>query len=137
MFKFGKNSLRQLNSCHKDLQMIFNEVIKHYDCTILEGFRGEKAQNEAFANGSSKLRWPTGKHNQYPSIAVDAISYPIDWNDTKQHIFFAGFVCGIACMLKERGEIMHRIRWGGAWDGLGKLNSPKQLNDLVHFELIT
>jgi hypothetical protein len=43
---------------------------------------------------------------------------------------------GIAQRLKEEGKMTHSVRWGGSWDGLGKLVRAGQLNDANHFELI-
>ncbi len=48
MPQFGRRSKEQLSSCHPDLQKLFNEVIKHYDCTILEGHRSNEDQLKAF-----------------------------------------------------------------------------------------
>jgi len=79
---FGKTSRKRLATCHEDLQLVFNEVIKHFDCTIVCGHRGEADQNDAFERGNSKLRFPQSKHNQWPSLAVDAVPWPINWDDT-------------------------------------------------------
>ena len=137
MPKFSTKSLNQLFTCHQDLQTLFNEVIKTFDCTVLEGFRNEENQNRAFANGNSKLKWPNGNHNKSPSVAVDVIPYPVDWNDEKRHHFFAGFVMATAMRLKEQGKMTHDVRWGGSWNGFDKLNKSGMLNDLVHFELLS
>jgi peptidoglycan L-alanyl-D-glutamate endopeptidase CwlK len=136
MPRFSNASLSKLATCHIDLQTLFKEVIKTFDCTIVEGHRGEEAQNKAYDEGFSKLRWPHGNHNKNPSQAVDVIPYPINWNDERLHTWFGGYVLGIAQILKSQGKMTHSIRWGGAWNGLGKLNSPSQFNDLVHFELL-
>jgi hypothetical protein len=118
------------------LQSLFYEVIKFYDCTILEGYRDKDAQERAFASGNTTLHYPYGKHNHQPSMAVDVTPYPIDFGNEKLGIWFAGYVLGIAQRLKDEGKISHAIRWGGAWMGLGKLNSTHVLNDIVHFELV-
>jgi peptidoglycan L-alanyl-D-glutamate endopeptidase CwlK len=96
MFKYSKSSLEKLSTCDERLQRIMKEVIKIHDVTIICGHRGEKEQNEAFENGFSKLRWPDGNHNKYPSRAVDASLYPIDWNNRERFIYFAGLVKGVA-----------------------------------------
>jgi len=96
MFKYSKSSLEKLSTCDERLQIIMKEVIKIHDVTIICGHRGEKEQNEAFENGFSKLRWPDGNHNKYPSRAVDASLYPIDWNNRERFIYFAGLVKGVA-----------------------------------------
>jgi len=65
MPQFGKDSLARLSTCHPDLQKLFNEVIKHYDCTILEGHRSDEDQLKAFNAGKSKIK-SGGKHNHAP-----------------------------------------------------------------------
>lgn len=136
MAKFGNTSKRRLAECHPDIQTLFKEVVKHFDCSVICGHRGEVQQNEAFAKGLSKLTFPKSKHNQFPSLAVDVVPYPIDWNDTRRMTFFAGFVKGIAFKLKEEGRITSIIRWGGDWDGDTEVKDNK-FQDLPHFELIT
>lgn len=135
MPKFSIKSQQNLFTCHNELQILFFEVIKYFDCTVMEGFRNEEAQNKAFAAGNSKLRWPNGNHNKYPSMAVDVAPYPIDWNDAKRMYWFGGFVMGIAQMLKNDGKMTMNVRYGGDWDGDKDINDQK-FNDLVHFELI-
>jgi peptidoglycan L-alanyl-D-glutamate endopeptidase CwlK len=77
--KFSKRSLNNLAQCHPDLQKIAHELIKEMDVVVICGHRGEKAQNEAFKRGTSKVRYPNSKHNKTPSRAFDACPYPIDW----------------------------------------------------------
>jgi peptidoglycan LD-endopeptidase CwlK len=136
MPNFSQSSFSKLSTCHPDLQALFYDVIKYFDCTILEAYRNEADQEKAFNEGHTKLHYPHGKHNHNPSFAIDVIAYPVDYNNTKLSLWFGGFVMGIAIKLKEEGKMTHSIRWGGMWDGLGKLNTPKMLNDLVHFELV-
>ena len=83
MPKFSQSSFSKLSTCHPDLQALFYEVIKFFDCTILEGYRNEADQESAFAKGNSKLHYPHGKHNANPSMAVDVTPYPIDFNNEK------------------------------------------------------
>ena len=78
-FKFSERSLKNLAQCHQHLQLIAHEAIKEFDFVVICGHRGEKEQNEAFAKGTSKLRYPHSKHNKTPSLAFDACPYPIDW----------------------------------------------------------
>lgn len=125
---FGRRSLHRLRTADPRLQTLFTRVVQTYDCTILEGHRGEEAQNAAFAAGKSKLRWPNGNHNAYPSKAVDVAPYPVDWSDTKRFYHFAGFVQATAA------ELGIPIRWGGDWDRDYDLNDQR-FNDLVHFEI--
>jgi peptidoglycan L-alanyl-D-glutamate endopeptidase CwlK len=143
MNKFSQRSLDNLETCHMDLQVLFNEVIKYFDCTITEGHRGEVAQNKAFAEGKSKLKWPHGNHNKFPSMAVDAYPCPIELNPKTQReaeiykwkmAYFAGQVTAIARELKTLGKISHDVIWGCDWDGDHNLKEHT-LFDFPHFEL--
>ena len=128
MPRFGKRSISRLKTCDQKLQELFYEVVKHFDCSIIEGHRGEERQNKAFADGKSKVKYPNGKHNQNPSIAVDVAPYPIDWTDRDRFHYFGGFVLGVA---KEMGM---NIRWGGDWNQDTHTKDNK-FDDLVHFEI--
>ena len=128
MARFGKRSRRNLNTCDKKLQDLFNEVVKHFDCSVLVGFRDRDGQNTAYASGHSKVKWPNGKHNTKPSFAVDVAPYPIDWDDRERFIYFGGFVKGCAYRMNIP------LRWGGDWDNDTQLSDNK-FDDLVHFEL--
>lgn len=136
MPRFSKLSLSRLESCHADLQILFKEVIKYFDCSIAEGFRDKEKQDKAFASGNSQVRWPNGKHNKNPSHAVDVYPYPIDFKNEKRDYWFAGYVMGVAQKLKDEGKITHSIRWGGDWDNDKDINDNK-FQDLGHFEIIS
>ena len=128
MPRFGSRSINRLKTCDQKLQELFYEVVKHFDCSIIEGNRGEERQNKAYADGKSKVKYPNGKHNQNPSIAVDVAPYPIDWSDRDRFHYFGGFVLGVA---KEMGM---NIRWGGDWNQDTHTKDNK-FDDLVHFEI--
>ena len=128
MPRFSTRSKSRLHTCDERLVDLFNEVVKGFDCTIIEGHRGKKAQNEAFNKGNSKVRFPNGKHNQSPSVAVDVAPYPIDWSDRDRFHYFSGYVLGIA------SQMGLKIRWGGDWDMDTKTKDNK-FDDLVHFEI--
>lgn len=127
---FGAESTRKLRSCDPRLQELFQRVNALWPCTIIEGHRGETAQNKAFAEGKSKLKWPLGKHNRYPSNAVDVAPDPVDFNAREHILTFGGFVMGAAAQMGLK------IRWGGDWDGDRQGNPKGTLDDLVHFELV-
>ena len=79
MPKFGKKSKLRLLSCDYRLQNVLKEVIKYVDCSVLEGHRGEKRQNELFIEGKTKVKYPNGRHNAKPSRAVDVVpALPVD-----------------------------------------------------------
>ena len=145
MPSFGNTSLRRLDECHDDIQVVFDAAIAVVDCTILCGHRGEEEQNEAFASGNSQVEFPLSTHNVIPSDGVDASPYPIPdrWGDIDMNARF----CDIEHQMKERhkfyalaGTILGiasvlgiKIRWGGDWDGDGDFND-QSFDDLVHYE---
>ena len=128
MPSFSQSSKDQLATADARLQRVFNEVIKHFDCKVLKGHRGQIEQDAAFAAGHSQKKWPTGNHNAMPSKAVDVIPFPIDWTDRERMTLFAGFVIGIA-----QGMGID-IRWGGDWNENTQVKDNK-FDDLVHFEV--
>jgi hypothetical protein len=129
MNKFSGKSIERLLSCHTDLQRLFLEVIKNYDCTITCGHRGKDEQDEAVRTGNSKLAWPNSKHNSLPSKAIDVVPFPVDWKDTSRFYHFAGYVLAVANTLGIK------IRWGGDWNGDLQFRDEK-FKDLPHFELV-
>ncbi len=129
MPKFNKRSKRILSSCHDELQILFNEVINRYDCTILEGHRSNEEQERLYCQGKSKLKAGKSKHNIYPSHAVDVARYPINWNDKVSFYHFAGYV-------KATADLMDiKIRCGVDWDSDNNLHD-QTFFDLPHFELV-
>ncbi len=135
MPRFSKSSFSKLATCHPDLQTLFYEVIKSFDCQILEGYRAKEGQEQAFKEGHTQLHWPHGRHNKQPSMAVDVAPYPIDWKNSKRMYWFAGYVMGIAQKLKDDGKITHAVRYGGDWDSDKDIDDQNFI-DLVHFELV-
>lgn len=125
---YSEKSKERLATCDERLQYLFNEVIEHYDCTIIIGHRTEAEQNEAYRTGASTKQFPNSRHNTSPSLAVDVAPCPIDWKDTIRFYHFGGFVKGVAVRLGIP------LRWGGDWDGDTDLHD-QTLMDLVHFEI--
>ena len=56
MPRFGKRSKERLATCDEQLIHLFEEVVKHFDCSVIQGHRGKADQNKAFDEGKSKLR---------------------------------------------------------------------------------
>jgi hypothetical protein len=127
--RFSAFSKANLATCDTDLQRLFQEVIRHIDCRVIEGHRGAERQRRLFETGKSKLLWPHSEHNMRPARAVDVIPYPVDWRDRERMTYFAGIVRGIGSQLGIA------TRWGGDWDGDTRL-SDNAFDDLAHFELI-
>ncbi|TSA51969.1 MAG: M15 family peptidase [Planctomycetaceae bacterium] len=134
---FSLTSKKRLESCHPDLQALFFYIILGYDCTIICGHRDRLEQEQAFVSGHSKLNWPDSKHNQYPSMAVDAAPYEksgIDWGKL-QSAHFAGYVKGTADILYRMSIIAHKVRCGLDWDQDNDIDDTR-FWDACHFELI-
>lgn len=126
---FGAKSLANLTTCDLRLQRLFLEVVKHFDCTVTCGYRGQVEQEAAFVAGNSKLHFPNGNHNKLPSYAVDVYPYPVDMADIKRFYYFAGFVLGIA------SQMGIKIRTGCDWNNNTQVKD-NIFNDLVHFEVV-
>jgi peptidoglycan L-alanyl-D-glutamate endopeptidase CwlK len=130
MPKFSQRSLEKLNSCHPDLVKLFNEVIKHVDCTIIEGVRTQETQIEYYRTGKSKTL--NSKHLMQPdgfSHAVDAMICKIDWNDNIRNAMFTSFVRATAIQMGIK------IRSGIDWDSDWQIKDHS-FHDYPHFELI-
>tara|TARA_R110000824_G_scaffold316995_1_gene504235 strand:+ start:3887 stop:4276 length:390 start_codon:yes stop_codon:yes gene_type:complete len=128
MPRFGKRSRTNLATCDDKLQKVFNEVIKHVDCSVIEGNRNEERQNKLFKEGKTKVKYPNGRHNASPSRAADVVPYPIDWSDRERFHLFAGFVLGIAKSMDIN------LRWGGDWNQNFEVDD-NQFDDFPHFEI--
>ena len=125
---FGETSKIRLKTCDSRLQKVFNEVIKHVDCSVLEGHRSKDRQNKLYEEEKTKVRYPDGRHNRQPSSAVDVTPYPVDWKDRERQTLFAGFVIGVA------SQMGINLRWGGDWDQDFQV-VDNRFDDFPHFEL--
>ena len=106
------------------------EVVKTFDCSCIEGHRGEDAQDAAFYSGLSQLAWPASAHNATPSRAMHLVPYPIDWHDRDRFHYFAGFVRATAL---QRFSL--NLRFGGDWDNDWETRD-NAFDDLAHWELL-
>ena len=77
MYSFGDKSQSILNTADPRLQALCNEVIKHFDFSVIEGTRSLARQKEMYETGKSQIDGITrkGKHNYNPSLAVDLLPY--------------------------------------------------------------
>lgn len=119
MNRFSETSLRRLRTCHPKLIELCHLILREMDISILCGHRGEDAQNQAYYDGKSGVKWPDSWHNKVPSRAVDIAPYPIDWEDIGRFKAMGELAKAIAA---EEGI---RIRWGGDW----------RMRDYPHIEL--
>lgn len=140
MPRFGVQSRKQLGTCHPDLIIIHNEVIKYFDHAVREGHRSIERQFELFQADRTKIDGFTrqGKHNSTPSMASDAYPWPVDLSDEPKakarFYMYAGYMFMAAEMLYVEGKIKHKLRWGGDWDSDKNFND-QSFDDLPHIEL--
>ena len=149
MPKFSKTSIRNLESCHKDLQTLCEYMIQHYDFSVVYGHRSMNIQNDLFKKGRRLIPGFKGdrrehyqivdkqkvvtyrgfekpsKHNAMPSNAVDIIPWPTGWSNAYKIYELAGFAKASYLYLKEIGEIENELIFGADW---------KNPADPVHIE---
>jgi len=140
MPKFSDKSIATLSSCDERLKELFLAVVEKYDCSVLSGHRSPEEQFVFFMQGrvfsndksgweikdpSKVITYKDGKlkksrHNYLPSLAVDVVPYPIDWEDKdRMHDF--------ALHVKETSDRLKiTVKWGGDW---------KRFIDLPHWEV--
>ena len=154
-YNLSKRSLDNLNTCHKDLQLIVKEAIKHsqVDFIIIEGERTVERQQMLFDKGKSKVNPKAytpdvlitkGKHivNELrkESWAFDFIVHvngkPNLTYDKHHLMYLIGVFTSIASMLLEEGKITHEIRSGANWDLDGELVYDQTFLDMPHIELV-
>ena len=138
MPSFGQRSLERLATCDPDLQRLFADVVKRFDCSVISGHRTPDEQQELYAQGRTKpgriITYKDGvnslsKHNHYPSIAVDVVPYPIEWGNTERMCYFAGWV------MQTAHSMGISLKWGGDWNR-DTNTADERFVDLPHFELI-
>lgn len=126
MPQFSLSSKQRLATCHADIRKVCEQLIKTYDFSVMCGHRSKAEQDAAYKAGNSKVRFPNSAHNKLPSLAVDIVPYPVDWNDIGRFKELAAAFFAVANLLKEREEITHEFEWGGHW---------YTLKDYPHFEI--
>lgn len=141
MPSFSNISLDRLRSVHPDLQVIFLFVIKYFDCSVISGIRTLEEQQELYAKGRTKpggiVTYKDGivsKSKHQEGLAVDVVPYPEMYEDRDKLKYFAGFVLGVATILKEQGLIDSEIVNGIDWDGDKNLRDQSWV-DLPHYEI--
>lgn len=146
MPKFGKTSLANLQNVHPDLVRLFNGVIEHRDCSILDGARTIDEQVKNVQKGVSKTM--DSKHliqGDGYSHAVDAMPFPVAWTAIEKGLqavkkadggmevleayAFQGFVAGYAAALGIR------VRQGIDWNSNEEFDD-QTFHDIPHTELL-
>ncbi len=146
LYKFSKSSQVQLDTCHPDIQLILNELIKIYDFKVIEGLRTTERQQLLFNEKVTKIDGikELSKHQAKNgiSLAVDIMPVKLKTNAFSGHIkddarFYTmqGMVKAISLKLYQENKIQHKIRFGLDWDG-DDTYRDQTFHDLPHIELI-
>ncbi len=144
---YGAKSTAKLLTCHSHMQEIAKMALElsPYDITLIHGWRGEQLQNDLFDSGASTKQWPDSKHNgSYDSTlpdvirvqTSDALDYGpyidggVPWHDP--HVF--SIIAG--CFHSAAAFLDYKLRYGGDWDGDGKIKGDQTLMDWGHVEVV-
>ena len=131
MNKFGRASLKNLSSADHRFEELSRIVLKIKDHSIIKGHRGQVEQDKAYASGASELFWPNGKHNRFPSLAIDVQTYPRpdDKQDLREEqLYLLGLYKGIGYLMGIR------IRTGADWDNDGEI-ADNGFDDFFHVQI--
>lgn len=138
MYRFGKQSKKNLATLSREAQEILNEAIKIIDFTIISGYRSPERQLELFKHGRElrNKKWviidrkkvvtfcdgvnKKSNHQDKKNPAFDAVPYPIDWRNEKRFYMLAGVFKAVA------HKLGYKLKWGGEWKGF---------RDLPHYEV--
>ncbi len=145
MPRFSVKSQEIIKELEPDLQRLFNEVIKHWDCQPIDGIRTVAEQIKNIERGVSQTMKSKHLPNEHgKSEAVDVMPYPFDWNKIQKGLdalkradptmqiaevyAFIGFVRGVAVMMNIP------LRQGADWNTNNQFDDHSFI-DLPHHEL--
>lgn len=160
MGRFSGKSLSELFTADIDLQVLFQDVVEDFDCSVLQGKRSEEQQRENVDTGVSKTM--DSKHVyplDEPSLALDVAPYPLRWPKLREMIDELGDLIAVGAPQLELEEAVQnyaktlarfyyfggyvlgraderglKLRWGGDWDSDREIRD-QNFDDTVHFEL--
>ena len=127
---WSKQSRAVRNTLCWELQVLVDDLLTYMDVSLTTGHRTKQEQNDLYPT-FTKVRWPHGKHNSYPSTAVDMQPYPYPRkeNDLRAGL---GYMAGLCTLIAEAHGF--KIRWGGDWNRNGDV-TDQEFNDLFHIEV--
>lgn len=156
---FGRDSKKKLETAEVDMQKVMNLAIRRsrVDFGVSHAHRTPEYQFELFKKGREEKdgKWVVvnpkevvtncdgytnpSDHNMMPSKAVDIYIYVpgmSKWAYDEEHLsYVAGVIQTCADELLEKGEISHRVVWGGNWDDDGIILKDQNFWDRPHFQL--
>ena len=136
MYELSKSSKEKLETCDKRLIKIVETAIKisKIDFGVSCGHRSIEEQQKLFKEGKNRVDGikTKGKHNFYPSKAVDLFAY-VD-GAISYEIADLSYIAGIIDAVAN--QLGYKVRWGGNWDSDGIIMKDQNFNDLPHFEIV-
>ena len=149
MNKWGKGSVRNINTVYKVLQILAREIIirSPYDLTVLKsgGKRTNKEQNVIYLAGNSKCDGYIKISYHQSGFAIDFVPFingKATWLNGLAFLTVAKLIFEIWDEMIESGETEgYFLHWGGYWgdqdlDGDGLLEITDKLGwDMAHYEL--
>ena len=118
---WGKKSREVLSTLAPDLIYLMNKLADVRNVSLISGYRGKTEQNEYYIKGTG-VRYPFSKHNTYPSLAVDVVPWPTQYESIEELDMMLGSIQALSYTL----DITIR---------LGKYFSTRK--DYPHIELVT
>jgi len=120
----NSRSKRNLDTCIPDALVVCEDTIKEIGFTVFKGHKGMEEQNDNFLKKLSGLEYPKGRHNPFPSLALDFYPSPFNgnWEDDAAFENVARIFIAKAA---ARGIV---VAWGGDW---------KKPKDTDHLEFIS
>lgn len=133
MNTWGKRSQRERATSDARLNEVGDIVLQIKDHSVIKGHRNQVDQHAAFTADpqASKLDWPDGKHNAFPSLAQDVRTWPWPARESDQReeqLYLLGLYKGIAHMLG------YKLRTGADWDQDGEI-ADNGFDDFFHVEV--
>ncbi len=92
---WGPKSAEVLSTLHPDLLFIANKLANVYNVSAISGYRGKEEQTEYYNKGTG-VSWPTSNHNVRPSLALDIIPWPTQYDSIPHFDMMLGAVEAIA-----------------------------------------
>lgn len=137
MFEFSSRSEHWLRTIHPDLKRVFRRALQlgAIDFGVIDGHRGQERQDAYFFGvpQRSKVQWPNGKHNAFPSEAGDLKPWVAGRNMYAPGAEKYWYV--LVGVIKATAAIEGvAIRCGADWDGDSDMDD-QIFDDLGHVEL--
>lgn len=122
MSQLDDKSEKMLEGVHSVLAHITRSARDFVVFRVTCGYRGQVEQDEAFASGLTKCRYPTSKHNKESdgkpcSLAVDLYPAGIhskNWNEPDEVIIWDNLM---KAMFRAAFDVGIQLRWGGSFNG--------------------